>query len=109
MTLVQECSYEPEHVHEFPDDWFFGGPDGTDPRADARWRPDTYIYISDRFEVLHRTQTPFCDDEAIDNFTTVAGYGAGYKPVYLQVIRSDKTPATLSVEYDKATDTVWEK
>lgn len=100
-----ECEYGgPDH--EFPHDWTFGGANGLHPGADPRWRPQTYEYYSDRLEIIHVTQTPMCDDQAIDEFTIVASYGPGFVPVHLSVRRPDGTIEMLKVRYDKATDTV---
>ena len=108
-VLVQECIYDPPHTHEFPIDWQFGGPNGTDFRSDPRWNPTTYIYLSDKFEPLHRTQSPMCDDEAIDRFSQVATFGPDYNPRYLQAIRPDGIPTALPVEYFADTDEVFDK
>lgn len=104
--LVLTCPYEGhEEGHEFPDDWIFGGANDADPRADRRWRPTTYHYYSERAEVVHVTQTPLCDEEAIDQFTLVAHYGPTFNPVWLSATRPDGTVEMLKVRYDKATDT----
>jgi len=109
MTLVQACPYEPPHEHEFPDDWFFGGPLGTDPRADERWTPAVYMYRDDHLIVIHHTSVPFCDDEAIDKFTEVAGYGPGYNPIWLQVKRpGERDFHTIPVKYNAETDEVYD-
>lgn len=107
--IVYCCGYEPQHVHELPPDWEFGGPTGLDPRADPRWRPDVYTYFDDRLFPIHLTTVPFCDDEAIDNFTQVAGYGRDFNPVWIQVKRVDGTVETLPVTYNKETDEVFDK
>jgi hypothetical protein len=86
--LIQTCPYEPPHVHKFPKDWQFGGPAGTDPRADPRWSPDSFQYFDAGLRLLHTTTVPFCDDEAIDYFTSVAAFGPGYHPVYIGVVRA---------------------
>jgi TPR repeat protein len=103
-----ECGYEgPDH--EYAWDWLFGGADQNDPRADARWKPNTYTYYDERLDIICTTQTPLCDDQAIDEFTRVAGMGPKYKPRYLSVLRpnSDK-PEMLPWEYDFRTDTARE-
>ena len=106
-VLVQECPHEPEHAHEYPSDWFFGGPEGTDPRADPRFRPDTYVYLDGSLHVVHTTSSFVCDDEAIDEFTTVAGWKSGFAPVYLQVRRAGSSALdTIPWTYDRATDMV---
>jgi len=103
------CPFGPEHVHEFPDDWRLGGASGTDPRADERFSPTTYTYFDNKLQILHFTQVPVCDDEAIDYFTSVASWGAGFNPVWVQATRPDGTVETLPVEYEKATDIAWER
>ena len=111
-VLVQECPYEPPHTHEYPLNWEFGGPNGTDPRVDLRWVPErrtTYTYISDRFEQLHVSQSLICDDEALDYFTTVAEWGPTFHPKYVMALRPNGTVETLPFEYDEATDTVFDK
>jgi hypothetical protein len=99
-----DCGYD-DGPHIFPGDWVFGGANDSDPRADPRWRPNTYEYYDARLNIIHTTQTPLCDEQAIDEFTLVAGYGAGFVPVHLSVRRSDGTLHMLKVRYDKATDT----
>ncbi len=98
--IVKECRYEPPHVHEWPDDWTFGGANGEDPRADPRWRPTTYIYLDDHFNVVWTTQTPLCDDQAIDEFTKHAIVGVKY----LQAKRPGADPELLDWQYDARTD-----
>jgi hypothetical protein len=105
--LIQECNYEPPHVHAFPKSWVFGGPSGTDPRADPRWKPDIYTYYDAGLQVLHVTSVPFCDDEAIDDFTHVADFGPGYHPVYIGVVRAGERKLTLLPwVYDEKEDEV---
>lgn len=108
MIVLTHPVADEEHTHEFPDDWNFGGPSGTDPRADPRWIPTTYYYYDDRLQVIHLTQVPICDDEAIDYFSTVAEYGSGFNPRWLRVKRSDGSVEPIPGEYDKASDTFWE-
>jgi hypothetical protein len=111
LVLTVPCGYGVDHdEHEFPEDWVFGGANGLDPRADARWRPTTYTYFSERLDVLAATQTPLCDDQAIDEFTVVSTYGPAFNPKYIYALRpgADK-PERLMVTYDKATDTVTEE
>ncbi len=105
--IVIECAYEPPHEHSYPADWQFAGANGLDPRADPRYRHSTYEYFDESLHLLHTTTVPLCDDEAIDKFTAVAGYGAGFFPVYLTVRRyGEKAAATLPWRYDKTTDMV---
>ena len=107
---VLQCNYEPEHTHEYPGDWQFGGADGLDPRTDARYEPSTYTYFDDRLRAVHITQAPLCDDQALDEFTKVAGFGPDYHPVWLTVRRpGERTPETLPFTYDLASDTIFDK
>lgn len=106
---VIECPFDPPHEHRYPSDWTFGGANGTDPASDKRWHPDTYLYFSDRAELLHITQAVRCDDQAIDYFTQVAGWGAGFNPVYIWVKRHGERDASpLPVRYNKETDEVYD-
>lgn len=77
-----KCKTEPEHYHEYPDNWAFGGPDGTDPAADPRWETQVYQYLNSHLEVVHSSVVPRCDDAALDYFTQIAAWGL--KPVYIQ-------------------------
>lgn len=109
MPLIQSCPYEPQHEHEFPDDWQFGGPGGTDPRMDPRWVPDVYVYLDDHLVTIHSTTVPFCDDEAVDYFTQVANYGPAFNPQWIQVKRATETDFhTMPFEYNSETDEVYE-
>lgn len=105
--MIVKCDYFELHTHEYPDDWFFGGPRNADPRADPRWLPTTYRYVDDRLDTIYDTQTPKCDEQAIDEFTKVASFGPDFNPVWLMVKRpwSDKFE-TLTLMYNKATDEV---
>ena len=98
-----DCGYDEYHV--YPGDWIFGGANESDPRADSRWRPTTYEYYNSRIQIIHVTQTPICDEEAIDHFTWVANLGKGFDPVNVSARRPDGTIEMLKVRYDKATDT----
>lgn len=101
MTVVLECDFDPPHQHSWPDDWEFGGARGLDPRADVRYRPTTYYYLSDHLDVIWTTQVPLCDDEALDNFSLHSD------AVYIQVKRPGMTsPELMDFTYDRATDTV---
>lgn len=101
-----ECDYaDPPHVHEYPDDWRFGGASDLDPRADSRYRPTVYEYYDSSAQVIHTTVVPLCDDEAIDRFTDVAAYGPAYNPVWLSAKRPDGTLEMLPWTYNKQTDT----
>jgi hypothetical protein len=105
---VIDCPFNPPHEHVFPSDWFFGGANGDDFRADSRWTPTSYCYISDRLELLHVTVAPGCDNEAIDFFTQVYQWFKPAKPKWIRVRRNDGTSETLSVIYDADTDEVFE-
>lgn len=106
--MILDCFYtDPPHQHEYPPDWVFGGADGLDPRADERWQPTTYVYYDKDLTILHVTQTPLCDDEAIDQFTLVAGWFRDANPNWIIVTRPDRTTETLPWNYDKSTDTAY--
>lgn len=104
--MLIECHYtDPPHTHEYPDDWVFGGADGLDPRADVRWKPTTYTYISEDLVELHVTQAPLCDDQALDEFTLVRDWFRGKaKPHWLWVKRPDSKIEALPWTYDSDTD-----
>lgn len=102
--IVKECRFEPPHTHEWPDDWEFGGATGQDPRSDPRWRPTTYVYLDEGLHRVHLTQTPLCDDQAIDEFTRYRGSRASY----LQVRRPDSGLELLPFQYNPDTDEVQE-
>lgn len=108
MIELSHTVADEECVHEFPDDWDFGGANRTDPRADSRWQPTTYIYFDDRLRDVHITQVPICDNEAIDNFSKVAEYGPAFNPRWLHAKRPDGTTSPIPGHYDKSTDTFWE-
>lgn len=105
---VVDCPFDPPHEHRFPLDWFFGGPDGTDLRADPRWKPTNYYYISDRLQILHVTSRFVCDEEAIDRFTWVSLLGPAFRPKWIRARRPTGTSETLRVIYDPDTDEVFE-
>lgn len=108
MTVIL-CEYDIPHEHEFPEDWVFGGADGMHFGADVRWKPVSYTYYNEAFEAIHVTSAPLCDQQAIDEFTLVANYGAGFVPVYLGARHQGEAVATmLPVKYNKADDTVEE-
>lgn len=95
------CSFLSEHVHEFPDDWEFGGANETDPRADLRWKSTTYTYFDARLNIVHYTQVPLCDNEAINYFHQIASWGPKINPVWVSATRPDGTVETLKVNYHK--------
>jgi hypothetical protein len=69
--------------------------------------PTTYQYFDEKLQVLHTTQTPLCDDQAIDEFTRVASWFRTARPKFITVKRPGDTAfVMLPVEYDAATDTV---
>lgn len=106
MITVQ-CRYEPPHTHTYPDDWEFGGPAGTDPRSDSRWRGDTFLYYDENFNQIWLTQTPLCDDQAIDEFTKIAAISPAFKPMYLGVKRAGQRKVEmLPYKYNRQTDEV---
>ncbi len=102
--IILDCPYAPGTYHLWPEDWQFGGAEGTDPRADPRWHPTTYEYWDDRIEICFRTQVPLCDDEALDMCTWVAGLGKSFNPERVIAIRYDGKPQWLPWVYDKTTD-----
>ena len=107
--IVQVCTYtDPPHEHEWPDDWQFGGANGEHPGADPRYKPTTYTYFDADATPLFVTQTPLCDDQALDEFTKVASFGPSFNPKWLGVQRPDKTTEMLPWTYDKATDELQE-
>lgn len=99
-----DCPYAEGEVHSWPEDWTFGGANGTDPRADPRWHPTTYEYWDDRIEICFKTQVPLCDDQALDMCTWVAGLGKSFNPMWVIAVRYDGTPEKLPWTYDKETD-----
>lgn len=107
--MILNCNYIEPHTHELPDNWFLGGPDGLDPRSDTRFRPTVYEYYNASVQVLHTTVVPFCDMEALDYCTTVAGWGSGFIPVWVSAKRPDGVVEMLPWTYDKKTDEVTPK
>ena len=105
MTVKIPCEYGVDHeYHEFPDDWQFGGARGTHPGADPRYKPTTYEYFDEKLQRVELTQTPLCDDQALDEFTKVANRSPKHKPHIVMAIRPSGKPELLPWEYDKATD-----
>lgn len=97
------CNYtDPPHVHVFPKDWKFGGANGCHPGADPRWKATTYTYFAADAQPLRMTQAPICDDQALDEFTLVAGRG---NPKWLMAEKDGK-PIMLPWVYDKESDTL---
>jgi hypothetical protein len=98
-----ECDYsDPPHVHEYPDDWQFGGADELDPRADPRWKPTTYTYTTE----ITVTQVPLCDDQAIDEFTRICQW-RGATPRWVAAKRPGEKAEMLPWLYDADNDTVY--
>jgi hypothetical protein len=107
--MIVKCRHEPPHTHEYPDDWEFGGANGTDPAADPRWRGDTYTYWSDEFQLLELTSAMRCDDQALDHFSKVAEHFPKSNPHYIQVRRYGTNEViTLPFRYDRKTDEVYD-
>jgi len=104
-----KCRYGFDHeYHEYPNDWIMGGANGEDPRADPRWKPTTYLYYDWQAQVIWTTQTPLCDDQAIDEFTKVRDMGTTMRPKWIGKYRGlpGGPVQMLNVVYDAATDTV---
>jgi hypothetical protein len=101
------CNYtDPPHVHEYPDDWIFGGADGLHPGADPRFKPSSYTYYDDKIMPCWVTSAPLCDDQALDECTWIASLGKSFTPKYISVRRPDGTEEMLLWEYDKVSDTL---
>lgn len=107
--LAHGFSHDPlgdnPHDHIYPDDWELGGLDGIDPRVDPRWMPTTYTYYDADTTTNWVTQVPFCDDEALNYFTFIAGI-VGSNPRWVAATRPGNFVEMLPYLYDKATDTV---
>jgi hypothetical protein len=97
------CDVEPAHTHEFPDDWIFAGPRGTDWRADPRWKPSVYIYLDENLRTVWQTSEPKCLDDAVNKFTA----HRAYHPVYLQYAPGRGELELAPFKYDYKTDTVY--
>lgn len=92
-------------IHEYPDDWEFGGAVGADPRADPRWMPTTYEYLGKMFERVAITQTPLCDHEAIANLGTVnARHPTGPDALFISAARPPN--GALEMIYSNTEDAV---
>lgn len=110
--IVVPCDFEgPDH--EYPDDWQFGGADGSHPAAEPRWISTAYDYYNDRAQIIWTTSVPTCDDEAIDYFTFVADLGPRFNPIWLSATRMDaegnRKIEMLPWLYNKITDTATER
>jgi hypothetical protein len=102
-VIVIECSAAGElHYHEYPEDWEFGGASGLHPGVDSRFRPSNYEYLDRMFRSVHVTSVPLCDNQALDEFTKVAGWGL--RPVLLKVRRPDGAEELLPFWYDSTSD-----
>lgn len=95
-------------LHEYPDDWKFGGANGLDPRADPRWLPTTYTYYDFQAVPVWTTQTPLCDEQAVDEFTKIRDRGLHPKWIGKKTLGDYKTEM-LPWVYDEATDEVHHK
>jgi hypothetical protein len=103
--IIFDCFYtDPSHQHEYPDDWIFGGADGTHPGADPRFQPTVYTYYDADATPIHVTCSPLCDDQALDEFTDIARQFPGSNPFWLSVKRPKEKAVMLPWHYDKATD-----
>lgn len=101
--IRMKCDVEPEHFHEFPDDWIFAGPRGTDWRADPRWKPSVYIYLDENLRTVWQTSEPRCLDDAINKFSA----HRAYNPAYLQCAPERGNLELVPFKYDAKTDTVF--
>lgn len=108
MALMIElvCKYIEEHIHEFPDDWEFGGADLSDPRADARFDTTVYTYYTADMQPLHVSCAHICDESALDAFTIVDRWCTRGTPVYLSAKRPNQKAEILPWQYNKSTDTI---
>lgn len=103
------CPYGGE-IHEYPDDWIFGGPEGMHPAADPRFTPTHYQYLDAEYGFCFITGSYLCDDEALDKFTLHAATGAQF----IAVRRPGESKfSLLPFIYIAETDTVhpyeWDK
>lgn len=96
------------HIHEFPDDWIFGGADGLHPGADTRYQPTTYIYYNEDLTEASTVSHLLCDDEALDYFSTVAKI-VGNRPKWVSVKRPGEKLVMLAWTYNTDTDELMEK
>jgi hypothetical protein len=101
--VIIACPYEPDHVHEFPEDWVFGGANSLDPRSDPRWEPTTYVYLDSDLREVWTTQVPLCLDQALDEFTKHARLGATFLQFGSPRGELDLAPW----RYDRDSDTVY--
>lgn len=102
--MIIECGYtDPSHEHSYPEDWIFGGADGLHPGADLRYQPTTYTYYDADLSELWVTQTPLCDDQALDEFTLVSSIKDS-NPKWLSVKRPGQKAEMLPWTYDRITD-----
>lgn len=95
-----------EIIHLFPADWIFGGANELHPGADRRWKPTTYSYFNAKLEIIHISQTPLCDSEAVYEFAKVQSFGPGFEPVYIQAERPDKSVKGLPYIFDPTTGSI---
>ena len=97
------CQYDPPHTHTYPLDWHFGGPRGTDPRADPRWKPRHYVYLDSQLREVWTTHVPRCLDQALDEFSLYRGYD----PKYLEAQDESGVLQLVPFEYDPVSDSVF--
>lgn len=105
--MIWDCGYGCNH--EYPDDWQFG-PNGNDPRADWRYQAASYIYLDSELDGVWQTMVPMCDEEALDNFTSVRDIEMpdGITVQYIMVRRpGEGKPHLLPFKYDASNDTVY--
>lgn len=106
-VMVVECHYsDPPHQHVFPEDWIFGGANGLHPGADPRWKPTTYTYRDAMLNLVHVTQTPLCDEQALYEFTKIRDCGTDYYPVYLEIQPPGELAFLAKWRYNRHTDTL---
>lgn len=107
MKIPCRYAYGDHQYHEFPNDWVMAGANGEDPRADPRWKPTTYLYYDWQAQVIWTTQTPLCDEQAIDEFTKIRDMGPSFRPKWIGKYQGlPGTVEMLPYVYDPATDEV---
>lgn len=94
------------HEHIYPGDWIFGGADGTHPASDPRYKPTTYTYRDEELDHIYVTQTPLCEEQALDEFTWVRNTFPGSNPVYLEITLPGEVPKFARWRYNSTNDTL---